>query len=72
MFLTEWDQEKFLEQQRKEGVEEGIELGIENDRQRVARDMLMDGKPLIEVKKYSQLAEDVIRNLANSLGIIVM
>ncbi len=69
MFITEWDQEKFLEQQRKEGVEEGIELGIENDRQRVARDMLVDKYPISAIAKISKLSEDVIKNLAGSLGV---
>ena len=61
MFLTEWNQEKFLKQQRKE---------TENDvREAVARDMLKNGEPFEKIKMYSRLAEDVIRNLAVSLGV---
>ena len=63
MFLTEWDQEKFLKQQRKE---------TENDvNERVARDMLKNGEPFEKIKMYSRLAEDTIRNLAMSLGVSV-
>ncbi len=64
MFLTEYNQEKVLEQERLEA--------INDDRRRVARDMLMDGKPLNEIKKYSRLTEDVIYKLAKTLGIMVM
>ena len=59
---------KELDEKKQEGIHEGIET----DRQRVARDMLKDKKPLAEIKKYSQLAEDVIRSLAVSLGVSVM
>ena len=48
MFLTEYNQEKVLEQERLEA--------INDDRRRVARDMLMDGKPLNEIKKYRRMS----------------
>lgn len=64
MFLTEYDQDKVLAQERCEAINE--------DRRRVATDMLRDGKPLDEIKRYSRLAEDVIRSLANSLGVTVI
>ena len=67
MFLTEYNQEKVLEQERREGITQGVEQTNE----RIAKDMLIDGKPLNEIKKYSRLAEDVIRNLAKTLNIIV-
>ena len=57
MFLTEYDQEKVLEQAVKE------------DRRRVAMDMLMDGEPLEKIQRYSRLAEDVILKLAHSIGV---
>lgn len=63
---------KLFKRDFDEAEQKGMQEGIENDRQRMARDMLMDGKPLIEVKKYSRLAEDVIRNLASSLGVAVI
>ena len=61
MFLTEYNQERVLEQERK--------LGINQANERVATDMLRDGKPLNEIQKYSKLAEDVILKLANKLKI---
>ena len=61
MFLTEYNQERVLEQERK--------LGINQANERVATDMLRDGKPLHEIQKYSKLAEDVILKLANKLKI---
>ena len=57
MFITEYDQEKVLEQAVKE------------DRRRVAMDMLMDGEPLEKIQRYSRLAEDVILKLAHSIGV---
>ena len=46
--------------------------GIHEANERMAIDMLKDKKPLAEIKKYSRLAEDVIRGLAASLGVSVM
>ena len=63
MFLTEYDQEKVLEQQRREM--ERI------THEQVATDMLMDNYPLSAISKISRLSEDVIRTLANSLGISI-
>ena len=60
MFLTEYNQEKVLEQ------------AVSEDRRRVARDMLIDGEPIEKIKRYSRLAEDVIRSLATTIGITVM
>ena len=60
MFLTEYDQDKVLAQERRE-----VEY-------RVAVDMLRDGEPLEKIKRYSRLAEEVIRSLANGLGVTLM
>ena len=64
MFLTEYDQEKVLSQQRRDSMKQGIELANE----RVATDMLKGGEPLEKIVMYSRLAEDAIRKLANNLG----
>lgn len=64
MFLTEYDQEKVLEQERRDSIRQVNE--------RVATDMLMDGKPLEEIQKYSRLAEEVIRALAARIGVSVI
>lgn len=59
MFLTEYDQEKVLSQ------------AVNEDRRRVATDMLMDKYPLSAISKISRLSEDVIINLAHSLGVSI-
>ena len=59
MFLTEYDQEKVLSQERRE-----VEY-------RVATDMLMDNYPLSAISKISKLSEDAIRKLANNLGMSI-
>ncbi len=64
MFLTEWDQAKVLEQERKDT--------IRNEQKRVARDMLVENLPLSLIAKISQLSESNIRNLAKTLGITVL
>ena len=59
MFLTEYDQNKVLAQERQE-----MEY-------RVATDMLMDNYPLSAVSKISRLSENAIRKLADRLGISI-
>ena len=59
MFLTEYDQDKVLAQERRE-----IEY-------RVATDMLMEKLPLQLIAKISKLSEEAILQLANSLGLPV-
>ena len=61
MFLTEYDQEKVLEQERRDTAK--------NERKQTAIDMLKDGEPLEKIQRYSRLAEDVIRTLAARLGV---
>ena len=39
--------------------------------ERVATDMLTDGKPLKEIEKYSKLSEGEIREIAHKLGVTV-
>ena len=65
MFLTEYDQEKVLEQERRDSLKQGIAQTNE----RVAIDMLHDGEPIAKIAKYSRLAEEAIRNLAQSMGV---
>ena len=60
MFLTEYDQEKVLEQ------------AVNDERRRTAMDMLMEQLPLSLIAKISKLSEDTIRSLANRLGITVI
>ena len=64
MFLTEYDQNKVLAQERQEGINE--------DRRRVATDMLIEKLPLPLIAKISKLSEDAIRTLANSLGMSIV
>ena len=59
MFLTEYDQEKVLSQ------------AVNEDRRRVATDMLMERLPLSLISKISKLSEDAIRKLAKNLGMSI-
>ncbi len=59
MFLTEYDEKKVLEQERRE-----VEY-------RVAADMLKDNYPLSAIIKISKLTEDAVLNIANSLNITI-
>ena len=76
MFLTEYDEEKMKEQERKEafadGYADGVEAGVEEANQKTAEDMLRDGEPLGKIIKYSRLTEEHIRKLAKSLGVSVL
>lgn len=64
MFLTEYDQEKVLLQERRETERMTHE--------QVATDMLMGGEPLEKIVRYSRLAEDAILKLARTLGISIV
>ena len=45
--------------------------GINEDKERVAVDMLKNGEPLAKITLYSRLAENVIRGIAINLGLTV-
>lgn len=50
----------------------GRQEGINDANERVATDMLRDGKPIDEIKKYSKLADGTIRNIAKTLGVAII
>ena len=64
MFLTEWDKEKILAQERQQGINQANE--------RVATDMLKKNLPLSLIEEISKLSEEAIRKIANNLGIEVV
>ena len=63
MFLTEYDEEKILAQERQEGIQEANE--------RVVANMLKKALPLQLIKEITQLSDDVIRGIALNLGLAV-
>ncbi|MBR1656998.1 MAG: hypothetical protein IJ697_00840 [Synergistaceae bacterium] len=73
MFLTEYDQNKVLEQERRDsikyGIAKGLERGMKQANERVAVDMLKDNYPLMAITKISQLSEDAIRKIADKIGV---
>ena len=72
MFLTEWDQEKVLAQERRDSIKQGINQGIKQANERVATNMLRDGEPLEKIIRYSMLSEEVIRQIAQNMGMIIV
>ena len=52
--------------------QKGRQEGLNDANERVASDMLRNGEPLEKVKMYSCLAEDAIRSLAKTLGVVVL
>lgn len=68
MFLTEYNQERVLEQERRES----IKLGINQANERVATDMLKKNLPLSLIEEISKLSEETIRSIANSIGISII
>ena len=68
MFLTEYDEEKMKEQERKEAFADGVAEANE----RVATDMLKEKLPLKTITKISKLSEERIRQIAKSLGVAVL
>lgn len=68
MFLTEYDQDKVLAQERRDSLRQGIKQTNE----RVAMDMLRENLPLSLITKISTLSEEVILSLAKQLGVNVV
>ena len=76
MFLTEYDEEKTLQQTKQEGFDEGkvegkVE-GIDEANRRMATNMLQDRKPLAEILKYSTLSENIVRSIAAQRGFAIV
>ena len=69
MFLTEYNEEKVLEQERAEGYDEGYDQGRLSQKTEVAEDMLKEGLSMDLVMKISKLQESKIREIAKSIGI---
>ena len=67
MFLTEYDQEKILEQERRNSLQQGI---LQTNR-RVAMDMLKKNLPLSLIAEISKLSEEAIRKLADKIGVTI-
>lgn len=68
MFLTEYDEEKTLRQEREEGREDGREERTLE----IVRNMLKEGiGPVSLISRISNLPEDEIRKLAAALGIVI-
>lgn len=68
MFLTEWDQDKVLEQERRDSEK----LTTIKINERVATDMLKKNLPISLIEEISKLSEETIRKIANNLGIAVI
>ena len=62
MLLLTREDEKFAE---------GVHEGENRANARIAAEMLKDGKPIHEIAHYSKLAENVIRNLADSMKLAI-
>ena len=56
----------------KEDFDIAESKGRQEEKTRVATDMLRDGEPLEKIARYSRLAEDTIRSLAKTLGVAVL
>ena len=57
---------------RAEGITEGITVGTNDERHRVARDMLLEKDqpfPISVISKISKLSEDIVRGIAQTLKV---
>ena len=62
---------QILEYEGKTIFNEGKKEGINEEKHRMATDMLRDGEPLEKIIRYSKLAKDAVLGLAHSIGISV-
>lgn len=67
--FIEKDRQEWHQEGLQKGRQEGRTEGINEDRERVAIDMLKKNYSLDAIKDISKLSESVVRGLANSLGI---
>ena len=56
---------------RAEGRAEGEQRGIDETNTRVAQDMLRKNLPLTLITEISKLSEDIVRGIANSIGVSI-
>ena len=63
---------RVAEKSRRKGLQEGRQKAENEINERVATDMIKDGKPLSEILKYSKLTEAAVRKLAKSMGAAVL
>ena len=68
MSLTEFDQELYDRNRRREGMEEGISIGENRGRQETARNMLADGLPREKIAQYTGLSLAEVEKLATGQG----
>ncbi len=70
MSIYEYDEEKHMRALREEGREEGITLGISENKKETAQRMLKTGKlTMEEIAEYSDLSVEEVEQLA---GVVVM
>ncbi len=72
MFLTEYNEQKVLEKGRMEGAKEefekGIQKGADQERERVAADLVKEGGMSASfIARISKLSEETVWKLAESL-----
>ena len=67
MFLTEWNQEKVLQQEREDSLEQGREQGIVEGITRMLAGMLKKNLPRPMIAEISNLPDEVIANIASQL-----
>lgn len=67
MFLTEWNQEKVLQQEREDSLEQGREQGIAEGITRMVAGMLKKNLPRPMIAEISNLPDEVIANIASQL-----
>lgn len=71
MYLTEYDEEKERIRTLREGREEGLAEGRNEERTRLVSEMLKKNLPLTLIEEISQLSKDVIYSIAKNIGVAV-
>ena len=65
MSLTEFDQEEYDRNRRREGWEDGEKIGFNRGKEETARNMLADGLPPEKIVQYTGLSLADIQALAS-------
>lgn len=72
MCITEYDEEKVMNQFREEGKAEGMALGEEKKTKEFVVNMLKDRVPIKTIARFAVVSEETVRSIAQSMGIAVV
>lgn len=69
MIFEEYDEAELEELFKEEGREEGRQEGVDNTKNEIARNMIMNNEPAGKISKYTGLSMNHLISLAKGMGL---